>query len=405
MKTSVTLFSTILMILSLALNLNAQSLTIGNLTDMAVHNNVIYVAGQSGIAALKPDMTVVWEKALPVTSIRLMEVTDQSIAFSSYIYKGKEGKLFSSFSSLWDKQNFTDDMVGLLDMNGNLLWTTGMQGDSKLSNPAVGNGLVAVSSNDSLYTFDAASGALKMKAYNNMKFILGKQIKDHATPNRPLLMTEAIYSAAPFKFTKIDYSGKILKDKNMYGIFAQLPVMTTDPMMFNGRIYLSNAPTGQRGQKDGVARLFCVKENLDKDWDEYVDKSGQTGASSLTHNTNNIIVATNFDVMAFSPKGKKIWEVNKKIGLPLLRGVRYSGGNMGVKTSNGNFLCADDNNVYLASGEKVKKVFHNTIQVIDAEKGKFVKTIDVPDIIVDMHMMDKSLVVITEANKVLVINI
>ena len=404
MKTTQTKLGILVTILVIAMNLNSQNLNIGNFTDLEVRNNVIYVAGQSGIAAIKPDMSILWEKNLPETSIRLLDINDQNIAFSSYVYKGKEGKTFSSFSSLWDKQFFTDNTVGLLDLNGNLTWSTSINGQSKLSIPAIGNGLVAVSSNDSLYTFDISSGALKMKTYNNMKFILGKQVKDHATPNKPLLMSDAIYSAAPFKFEKIDYNGKILKEKNMYGIFSQLPIMTTEPMLFDNKIFISNAPTGQRGQKDGVARLFCIKENLDKDWDEFVDLKGQSGASSLTHNSNSIFVATNFAVNAFNSKGKKLWEMNNKIGLPLLRGVRYSG-NMGVKTSSGNFLCADENNVYLASGEKVKKEFMNNIMVIDAVKGKFVKNIDIPNVIVDMHMLDKSLVVITDANKVLVINI
>lgn len=404
MKTTLLRISSSMTILFIAISLNSQNINIGNFTDLEVKNNVIYVAGQSGIAALKPDMTVIWEKSLPETTIRLLNVNDQNIAFSSYVYKGREGKALSSFSSLWDKQIFTDNTIGLLDLNGKLTWTTPIYGESKLSIPAIGNGLVAVSSNDSLYTFDITSGALKMKTYNNMKFILGKQIKDHATPNKPLLMSEAIYSTAPFKFAKIDYSGKILKEKNMYGIFSQLPILTTEPMLYDNKIFITNAPTGQRGQKDGVARLFCIKDNLDKEWDEYVDSKGQTGASSLTHNSNSIFVATNFAVTAFNSKGKKMWEMNNKIGLPLLRGVRYSG-NMGVKTSSGNFLCADENNVYLASGEKVKKDFLNNIIVIDAVKGKFVKNIDIPNVIVDMHLLDKSLIVITEANKVIVVNI
>ena len=406
MKTPLSKFSTLMTILFFAINLNSQNLHIGNFTDLEVRNNVIYVAGQTGIAALKTDLTVIWEKQLPETSVRLLAVDDHSIAFSSYVYKGKEGKLFSSFSSLWDKQIFTDNTVGLLNMNGNPAWTSNINGNSKLSIPAIGNGLVAVSSNDSLYTFDLASGDLRMKTYNNMKFILGKQIKDHATPNKPLLMSDAIYSTAPFKFAKIDYNGKIVKEKNMYGIFSQLPILTTEPMYFDNKIFITNAPTGQRGQKDGVARLFCIKDNLDKEWDEYVDASGQTGASSLTHNSNAVFVASNFDVMAFSSKGKKLWEINKKIGLPLLRGVRYSGfgATLGVKTSPGNFLCANENNVYLASGEKVKKEFNNNIMVIDARNGKFIKNIDIPNVIVDMHMLNNSLVVITEANKVMVIN-
>jgi outer membrane protein assembly factor BamB len=407
MKTTVTKGISVLAFVIIAICSPAQTLNIGNFTALKVSNNVIYVAGQSGIAALKPDLTVLWEKQLPETSIRLLEANDQMIAFSNYTYDGRKGQLFSSFSLLWDKVTYSGNAVGALDLGGQLLWTTNLWGNSKLSAPALGEGIIAVSSNDSLYTLTKANGQIKTQTYNNEKFILGKSIKDHATPNQPLIAKGAIYTAAPFKFTKIDFNGKIVEEKKMYGMMAPLPVMTVAPIVFDNKIFVSNAPTGHSGQKDGVARLYCVKDDLDKDWDEFVDVDGQTGVSSLIHNNNSVIVATNFDVMAFNAKGKKLWENGKKIGLPVLRGVRYPsasfGGTMGVKTSTGNFLCADDNAVYLASGEKIKKEFKPNIMVIDAEKGKFVKSIDVPDPIVDMGLTDNSLIVITESNKVLVI--
>jgi hypothetical protein len=384
---------------------NSQNLNIGNFTALKVSNNVIYVAGQSGVAALKPDLTVLWEKQLPETTVRLLEVTDQQVAFSSYVYDGRKGQLFSSFSSLWDKVTFSGNTVGVLDLNGNELWSKGFNGASKLSSPAVGNGIITVMSNDSLYIYDLSNGALKTKTYNSMKFAFGKSIKDHATPNQPLIANNAIYTASPFKFSKIDLDGKIVKQKDMYGIFSQLPVMTVEPILFNNQIFLTNSPVGQRGQKDGVARLFCIKADLEKDWDEYVDANGMSGsgASSLTHNSNALFVATNFDVMAFTPKGKKIWENNKDIGLPLLRGVRYSG-NMSVKKSTGNFLCADEKAVYIAGGKKVKKDFVQNITVLDISKGKLIKTIDVLSVIVDMALLDNSIVYITEGNNVVVVN-
>lgn len=403
MKTKVSKCFLVLVITFCSVSAGSQNLNIGNFVSLKVSNNVIYVAGQTGIAALKPDLTVLWEKQLPETSIRLLEINDGMIAYSSYVYAGRKGQMFSSFSSLWDKVTFTDNELGALDLNGQEKWHSTLGGASKLSTPAIGNGIVTVMSNDSLYIFDKANGTLKTKTYNSMKFLLGKSIKDHALPNQPLIAKDAIYTASPFKFSKIDLNGQILKQKDMYGVFSQLPVMTVAPMIFDGKIYVANAPTGQRGQKDGVARLFSIKDNLDKEWDEYVDMNGQTGVSSLTHNSNSIFLATNFDVMAFNAKGKKLWENNKDIGLPLLRGVRYSG-NMGVKNSDGNFLCADENAVYIASGKKVKKEFVKNITVLDINKGKIIKTIDVTDVVVDMALLDNALVYITEANKVVVVN-
>jgi outer membrane protein assembly factor BamB len=403
MKTKVSKCFLMLAIMFCIVSASSQNLNIGNLVSLKVSNNVIYVAGQGGIAALKPDLTVLWQKQLPETTIRLLEINDGMIAYSSYVYAGRNGQLFSSFSSLWDKVTFTDNELGALDLNGQQKWSSTLNGASKLSIPAIGNGIVTVMSNDSLYIFNGASGALKTKTYNSMKFLLGKSIKDHALPNQPLIAKDAIFTASPFKFSKIDLNGQIVKQKDMYGIFSQLPVMTVAPILFDGKIFVANAPTGQRGQKDGVARLFSIKDNLDKEWDEYVDMSGQTGVSSLTHNSNALFVATNFDLMAFNVKGKKLWENKKDIGLPLLRGVRYSG-NMGVKNSDGNFLCADENAVYIASGKKVKKEFVKNITILDTDKGKIVKTIEVADVVIDMALLDNALVYITESNKVVVVN-
>jgi len=393
-------------VLIIALTLNSQNLNIGYFTDLEVHNNVIYVAGQSGIAALNPDMTVLWEKQLPLTSIRLLEIKDGLIAYSNYIYQGREGKLFSSFSSLWDKVTFSDDVLGILDLKGNEKWTTKINGAAKISYPTIDKDIIAAASNDSLYIFNLATGELKSKTFVGEKIKIGKNIFDHFTPNKPLIANNSIYAATSSRLSLIDLEGKLIKQKLMYGIFSSLQIMNAAPISFQDQIFLANSPMGESGKKDGVARLFSIKDNLDKNWDEFVDANGQSGsgASSLTHNNSTVYVATNFDVMAFTPKGKKVWENKKNIGLPLLRGVRYSG-YVSVKKSNGNFLCADDSHVYLASGVKVKKEFNNNIMVIDAVKGAFVKNIDIPDVIVDMHMLGNSLVVITEANKVMVVNI
>jgi hypothetical protein len=394
-----------LMVLGFAMSIQSQTLNIGNFTSLKVSGKVIYVAGQSGIAALKPDLSVIWEKQLPETTIRLLEVTDKYVAYCSYVYVGREAKLLSSFSSLWDKVTFTDDVLGVLDLNGTEKWTSRINGATKMSYPAVDKDIITLMSNDSLYIFNLTNGNLKSKTFVGEKIKIGKNIFDHFTPNQPLIANNAIYAATSSRLSLIDLEGNITKQKVMYGIFSALQVMNAAPIFFQNQIFLANSPTGQRGQKDGVTRLFNIKENLDKDWDEFVDANGNsgTGASSLIHNNSTIFVATNFDVMAFTPKGKKVWENKKDIGLPLLRGLSYSGF-ISVKKSNGNFLCADENAVYIASGKKVKKDFIQNITILDVVKGKLVKTIDVAETIVDMALLDNSIIVITEANKVLVLD-
>jgi len=405
MKTTIAKCFVLMTILLVTISVNSQNLNIGNLTSIKADKGIIYVAGQSGIAALKPDLTVLWEKQLPITNVRLIEINDGLIAYSNYIYKGSEGKLFSSFSSLWDKVTFADDMLGILDLNGNEKWTTKINGATKISYPAMGKDIVTAMSNDSLYIYNLATGVLKSKTFIGEKIVIGKNIFDHFTPNQPLIANNAIYAATSSRLSMIDLDGKVTKQKIMYGIFSALQIMNTAPIFFQNQIFLANSPTGERGKKDGVTRLFSIKENLDKDWDEFVDANGNsgTGASSLIHNNSTLFVATNFDVMAFTPKGKKVWENKKDIGLPLLRGLRYSGF-VSVKKSTGNFLCADENAVYIAGGKKVKKDFIQNITVLDVVKGKVIKTIDIDAVIVDMTLTDNALILITEANKIQVIN-
>jgi hypothetical protein len=387
------------------LGINAQNLNIGNLTAIKVVDNTIYVAGQKGIAALNIDKTIQWQCSLPETTIRLIEANESGVIYSSYVFEGKKGQLLSAFSSLWDKVSFAELTVAMIDKSGNPLWTTQLGGKSKLSAPAVSRSIVAVSSNDSLYTFDLATGRLKSQVYCNEKFILGKSIKDHAIPNKPLITEDAVFNAAPFKLTKSDFSGKILESKEQYGALQALPVMTVSPLLFEGQIFIANSPVGKQNTKEGTARLYCVDGKLDKNWDSFVDVNGQTGISSLTNNKTQIFVATNGAVLAFNVKGKKLWECNKNVGVPDLRGVKYPGmgSTLASKISAGDFLLATEQQVYLASGVRVKKNWTNQILILDAGNGKPVKTVDLNATVVDMDLIGEKLVFINEANEVIIL--
>jgi len=406
MKTGVLKLSVLLILILSAKNLSSQDLNIGNLTSVRASDGIIYVAGQKGIAAVKAsDMSLLWEVTMPETTYRLINNSKKGIAFSSYLYEGKKGQLLSAFASLWDKVSFSELTVGMIDVNGKELWCSRLQASSKLSTPAIGENSVAVASNDSLYTFEVNSGKLITQTYCNEKFLLGKSIKEHAIPNQPLIINNVIYNAAPFKLTKTGIDGKIIKSKEQYGMMQSLPVMTVAPVYFNNFIFVANSPVGQKNTKEGTARLYCINEDLDKKWDSFVDVNGQTGVSSLVSNSAQLFVATNGSVLSFNVKGKKLWEFNKKVGVPDLRGVRYPGmgSTLATKVSHGKFLAAGEKNVYLASGTKVKKSWINQILVLDAKSGKPIRTIDVDKSVVDMDIMGESLILITEANKVHVI--
>lgn len=398
------LFCTLILI-SLSGFMTSQTLNIGNLTAVKVGNDVIYVAGQKGIAAIKQDMSVVWELQMPEVSVRLLNVTDQGIVSSAYLFQGKEGQLLSAFSSLWDKMTFVNLSVNLISKAGQLVWSTPLKASSMLSVPEAGKGVVAVASNDSLYIFDISTGKINAQTYCNEKFLLGKSIKEHAIPNKPLITDDAIITAAPFKLTKIDFKGKLMEAKEQFGVFQTLPIMTVAPVVLNGKIIFANSAIGPKNTKDGTSRIYCVDGKLDKDWDSFVDVNGQTGVSSLVKNSSQVFLATNYSVSSFNAKGKKLWENAKKIGMPELRGVRYPGlgSNLGYKVSGGNFLGATEKYVYLASGMKAKKVWTNQILVLDAKTGKPVKTIDVDNQVVDMDIMGENLVMITESNKVTIL--
>ena len=225
----------------------------------------------------------------------------------------------------------------------------------------------------------------------------------HNTPNKPYITSDAIFAPGILKLCKFDLQGKLIKDKTGYGTFGTLGVMTTTPFEFKGLIYVANAAYGAKGQKDGVSRLFAIKSDMDNEWNEYVDKSGQTGVSGIAYNTNLIFVATNFDVMAFNEKGKDAWEL-KKVGASTLRSLRYSG-NVAYKSSNANFMFADDKFIYLTSSTKLdKKVFKDNVTVIDAEKGTMVKKTEVEGIIVEIALLGEKVVVLTEDNKISMID-
>lgn len=403
MKTGVLKISVLLVMVLSSVNLFSQNLNIGNYTSLRVGNGTVFVAGQQGIAALNAaDMSVLWVKPLAETTYRLIEVDKKGIVYTSYLYEGKKGQLLSAFASLWDKVFFSELTVGRFDLNGTELWTTKLKANSKLSSPAIGENIIAVSSNDSLYTFDITTGRLKTQTYCNEKFLLGKSIKEHAIPNQPLIHNNAIINAAPFKLTKISTDGKILESKEQYGMMQSLPVMTVAPLSFSNLIFVANSPVGKKNTKEGTARLYSINEDLDKKWDSFVDVNGQTGVSSLVKNSSQLFVATNGSVLSFNAKGKKLWEYNKKIGTPDLRGVRYPGmgSTLATKVSHGKFLVAGEKYVYLASGLKVKKNWTNQILVLDAKSGKMVKTVDVDATVVDMDMLGEDLVIITESNKV-----
>jgi hypothetical protein len=377
----------------------SQSANIGNITSLKVQNETIYVAGQKGIAALKPDLSVIWEKTLPDATMRLITIDNSNIAWTSYVYVGAESKLLSAFASAWDKLTLSDNTVGLLDLNGTELWKTSVGCISKLSPPAIGNTLVVVNSNDSTLIFDKAKGTLLKSVASNTKlpFGLGKSLMAHNTPNQPLISAEAIFSAGILKYCKFDFQGKSIEDKTKYC------VMTTAPLEFKNQIIAAISPYGQRGTKDGVARLFSVNSEMKEQWNEFVDKGGQTGVASIVANKNYIFAASNYDVMAFNEKGKDIWEYDK-IGMNALRGVRYNG-NVAYKTSNANFMLADDNNVYITSSSKIeKKVFKENITVLDANTGKFVKKTDIEGVIVEIAMLNNKIVVVTEDNKIALID-
>lgn len=403
MKAGKLKISVLLVMICSSVNMFSQDLNIGNYTSVRVDNGIVFVAGQQGIAALKAaDMSVLWVKPLAETTYRLIEVDKQGIIYSAYLYEGKKGQLLSAFASLWDKVFFSELTVGRFDLSGREQWTTKLKANSKLSSPAIGENIVAVSSNDSLYTFDIATGKLKTQTYCNEKFLLGKSIKDHAIPNQPLILNNAIINAAPFKLTKISTDGKILESKEQYGMLQSLPVMTVAPVSFSNLIFVANSPVGKKNTKEGTARLYCINDDLDKKWDSFVDVNGQTGVSSLVKNSSQLFVSTNGAVLSFNAKGKKLWEYNKKIGTPDLRGVRYPGmgSTLATKVSHGKFLVAGEKYVYLASGLKVKKNWTNQILILDAKSGKMIKTVDVDATVVDMDLSGEELIIITESNKV-----
>ena len=376
---------------------NAQ-LNVGTLTHLKVFQSKIYVAGTTGVACLKSPTEVEWQLSLPNADNRLMEVDESGVVFVTYNYDGigKEGGFW--LNRLGDVKSFSNATEGSITPDGKLAWSHESSVQSKQSIPGIDKSIVAVLRSNTMSICDRATGkeiAVVEVCTNNG---LIKGMVSQLTPNQPVLQNGFIYSCAFNMLKKTDYAGKIIDDTKNFGMMKQFECITYGPVLVKDVFVFGNIASG--GTK---SRVFAANEKLKSEWSDFIDK--ESGSGSMYVNGDMVIISTNFVLSAYNSNGKNLWN-NDDIRLSSMRGLRYHS-TFGVRKTANNYLTADNNYVYLASQQKVKKkeTGRDNITVFDIKKGKEISVIemDINELLIDMQLWNNSILLVT-SNGLKVVN-
>jgi outer membrane protein assembly factor BamB len=214
----------------------------------------------------------------------------------------------------------------------------------------------------------------------------------NASFNRPAFLNGSWYVSHFSDFVKADTKGA---QQDYTRLWRVLPVLGLDnvtigPFLFKDRLICGNAP--YEGGKKAV--VFAFDKEGGKDWKEYVDDTA-SGVGSITANSDRLFVATNFHVKALDEKGNEKWDqVNSKGGLypGKYRGLRFYQ-NHGARKSQGQFIVADEKNVYVAThlGDK-----QDALTVLNAKSGEYVGSLDLGTYVSDMAIVGAKIALATD---------
>ncbi len=366
-------------------------LNVGSLTHLKVFKSRIYVAGTTGIACLKSPTEVEWQLTLPNTDTRLIEIDEAGIAYVTYDYDGIDKKGGFWTNRLGDVKSFSNANIGVVSLDGKLVWSHESSIQSKQSIPAIDKSIVAVLCSSTISICDRATGKeiAVTEVCGNGGLIRG--MVSQLTPNQPLLQNGFIYTCAFNMLKKIDYTGKIVEDTKSFGMMKPFECITYGPVPVKDVLVFGNIASG--GAK---SRVFAANEKLKDEWNDFIDKN--SGIGSMYVNGDIVYIATNFVLAAYSFKGKNLWTNDDDLLPPYMRGLRYHS-SFGVRKAPNNYLVADDNYVYVISQKKVKKKepFYDNVSMFDTKKGKQVSVVEMADgeIIIDMQLWNNTILLIT----------
>jgi hypothetical protein len=370
---------------------------LGTLTSVRSIDGAIYVAGESGAAAVDAQGKTLWTLELPYATERLIEADARGVAFTSFDLGNvdrAEGLKSFIMGNAGDIPEYTNQTVAYASPAGRLLWTTRCAAaKAALSAPAFSPDQIAVSRGGTLTVYSRADGRQAWDSDLATDNTAGTSMVLLASYNRPVFTNGFWYAAHLNYLAKYDVSGKVLNTSRTFGLFTPFMNITGGLLASGEGVVFGNAPwNGKR------ALLLAADKDGEKNWKEEVDDK-HSGVSSLAINKGGtIFAATNFVVTAFSPSGSKQWQAdNGKGGLypGSQRGVRYIGNawakDFAVRKSPAEQMVADERFVYITSRHDKNDV----LTVLDAKSGAYFDSVTIGAEINDMTITPGALALAT----------
>lgn len=365
---------------------------VGQITDLELAGDLVYVAGTRGIAAISPSGETKWTLELPAATFRNLAVDDKGLAFSAYTLTGVDlahGFRAFAMGKMGDAPTYADAVVGSVTLDGTLAWSTPSDVASPHSAPGLSPTAVAVMRGKDMFIVDRADGKvlgnpdIKMVGEDS-KFFAGFFSRGFRV--QPVFWEGQFYSAFYGTVIKANPDGSG-RETSWGPLFRPFYNVTCGLEPFGKALIGGSTGDSQKG-----STYFAIDPKMDLDFNEF-SPDDQSGCGVIAVGGERAVYASNFYVWAVNPKGKTVWKsVNKKGGLypGSGRGVRYVHG-LGYRKSYPDLMVADASNVYVATDNS-----GDVVTVLGMEKGEYVRTIDVKAPIVALGLTQSGLVVATD---------
>lgn len=374
-------------------SVTAVDAQIGLVTGMVAGEGMLVLAGQKGIAAIAPDGVVRWTTPLPEAMVRDVTVSADGVAFTAWSLSSVEDKAKAlnawAAGKLLDKFEVQGASVGFLGPDGALRWSVGAEDQHPLAPPGLAPGVVAVNTGEHFTVYDQADGSqrggTKLPGNHTGAFA---GVYDHATRGEVVAIGDAFFTSFFSFLFKFDTSGNLLDKEFGVGLTPYVDI-TCGPVSMGGLVVF-----GTTGDSQMRSHLFAMKPDMKNRW-KLPSPDQQSGCGDMVRDGDRVYATSNFWAFAVDDKGKLEWEsVNKKGGLypSANRGVRYVG-NFGARKTYGDLMVVGGGRMYVATSNQG----HDVLTVLDADKGTYVRTIDVNETIVSLAVVGDSLAVATPA--------
>ncbi len=374
----------------------------GSPTSLISRNDTLIIASTKGITMLK-SVNKLWFHELPEAPVRKVSFDRGYIAWSSYAYEGsdKAGFWSSAIFNAASVPNYKDSKLGLIDLSGNEKWTVNAQStETAISAPAISSSSVAVSRGLDMEIYDINDGHFIAKQdimnASFMSKLYGKYVRN-GLPLSPAAYQDGYYAGSLFEMNQIDQTGKKLKHKNGFGLLSTFGRISAGPIVYKDNLYFATENTSNSEPPDRYGVVESVSpEKFKENFGKKYKKDKKSGFGAITAGGDKIFVATNTDLIAFSLKGKQLWAISggQALYCSQARGLRY--GNswpFGYRTTTGNLILADEKHVYLSSPTSKEGI--EAITVLSADKGEYVRSIEMKGRLLDMALIENQIAAIT----------